>query len=220
MKPCPIRNVPQGTAMGTGRLNMKRSTCSAVAEQRRGSSNFAARVCLCLTAFLVLGAVSASAQSTAVPPTTAIQILGVSPTTPAPSNPPTAPVGGIILYGSKISPITLQPVRHLWVGDSNFGMCRMDPDIDAGNAAIAAAPAGSPSPFFVNIETCPFKLNGISVTGGPMAFDPTSNKIYLTDEQTNAEAILRIGYIPTGDSGDGTLDFNSIFSMTGNITGT
>lgn len=205
--------------MGTGRLNMKRSTCSAVAEQRRGSSNFATRVCLCLTVFLVLGAVSASAQSTAVPPTTAIQILGVSPTTPAPSNPPTAPVGGIILYGSNISPITLQPVRHIWIGDSNFGMCRVDPDIDTANAAMAAAPAGSPSPFNVNIETCPFKLNGLSVTGGPMAFDPTNNKVYLTDEQTNAEAILRIGYLPTGDSGEGALDFNSIFSMTGNITG-
>jgi hypothetical protein len=205
--------------MGTGRLNMKRSTCSAVAEQRRGSSNFATRVCLCLTVFLVLGAVSASAQSSAVPPTTAVQILGVSATTPTPSNPPTAAVGGIILYGSKISPITLQPVRHLWIGDSNFGMCRVDPDIDAANAAMAAAPAGSPSPFNVNIETCPFKLNGLSVTGGPMAFDPNTNKIYLTDEQTNAEAILRIGYLPTGDSGDGALDFNSIFSMTGNITG-
>jgi len=186
--------------MGTGRLNMKRSTCSAVAEQRRGSSNFATRVCLCLTVFLVLGAVSASAQSSAVPPTTAIQILGVSPTTPAPSNPPTAPVGGIILYGSNISPITLQPVRHLWIGDSNFGMCRVDPDIDTANAAMAANPA-NPSPFNVNIESCPFKLNGLSVTGGPMAFDPNTNKIYLTDEQTNAEAILRIGYLPTGGSG-------------------
>ena len=205
--------------MGTGRLNMKRSNCSAVAEQRRGSSNFATRVCLCLTVILVLGAVSASAQSSALPPTTAIQILGVSPTTPTPSNPPTAPVGGIILYGSKISPITLQPVRHLWIGDSNFGMCRVDPDIDAANAAMALPPAGSPSPFNVNIETCPFKLNGISVTGGPIAFDPNNNKIYLTDEQTNAEAILRIGYLPTGDNGDGALDFNSIFSMTGNITG-
>jgi len=205
--------------MGTGRLNMKRSTCSAVAEQRRGSRNFATRVCLCLTVFLVLGAVSASAQSTAVPPTNAIQILGVSPTSPAPSNPPTAPVGGIILYGSQISNITNQPVRHLWVGDTNFGLCRMDPDLDAGLKAIADAPAGSPSPFSLTVTTCPFKLNGLSVTGGPMAFDPLTNKLYLTDEQTNAEAILRIGYLPTGDNGQGTLDLASLFSMTGNITG-
>ena len=52
-----------------------------------------------------------------------------------------------------------------------------------------------------------------------MAFDPNTNKVYLTDEQTNAEAILRIGYDPTGDSGQGTLDLTSVFSMTGNITG-
>jgi hypothetical protein len=204
--------------MGTGRLNMKRSTCSAVAKQRRGKSNIAARVCICLTVLLVLGAVSASAQSTAVPPTNALQILGISPGTPAPSNPPTAPVGGIILYGSQISPITNQPVRHFWLGDTNFGLCRVDPDIDAAMAAIAAAPA-APSPFSVTITTCPFKLNGISVTGGPMAFDPINNKLYLTDEQTNAEAILRIGYLPTGDNGQGSLDFASVFSMTGNITG-
>ncbi len=198
---------------------MKRSTCSAVAEQRRGSSNFATRVCLCLTVLLVLGAVSASAQSSAVPPTSAVQILGISPTTPSPSNPPTAPVGGIILYGSQISPITNQPVRHLWVGDTNFGMCRVDPDIDTAVAQMAAAPAGSPSPFSITITTCPFKLNGLSVTGGPMAFDPNTNKVYLTDEQTNAEAILRIGYLPTGDNGQGSLDLTTLFSMTGNITG-
>jgi Fibronectin type III domain len=204
--------------MGTGRLNMKRSTCSAVAKQRRGKSSIAARVCICLTVLLVLGAVSASAQSTAVPPTSTAQILGVSPTTPAPSLPPTAPVGGIILYGSQISNITNQPVRHFWIGDSNFGLCRVDPDIDTAMAALAAAPL-APSPFSVTINTCPFKLNGISVTGGPMAFDPINNKLYLTDEQTNAEAILRLGYDPTADSGQGAIDLTSVFSMTGNITG-
>ena len=117
---------------------MTRSTCSAVAEQgKRRGSNVAARVCICLTVLLVLAAVSASAQSTAVPPTGTIQILGISPATPAPSNPPTAPQGGIILYGSSISPITNQPVRHLWIGDSNFGLCRIDPDLDSGLATIA-----------------------------------------------------------------------------------
>ena len=85
-------------------------------------------------------------------------------------------------------------------------------------AAIAAAP-GVASPFAVTITSCPFKLNGLSVTGGPMAFDPINNKLYLTDEQTNAEAILRLGYLPTGDNGEGALDFSSFFSMAGNITG-
>ena len=198
---------------------MTRSTCSAVAElgKRRGS-NVAARVCICLTVLLVLAAVSASAQSTAVPPTSAIQILGIGPLTPAPSNPPTAPVGGIILYGSLISPITNQPVRHLWIGDSNFGMCRIDPDIDSGLATMALTPGG-PSPFTVTISTCPFKLNGLSVTGGPMAFDPITNFLYLTDEQTNSQGIFRLGYLPTGDSGQGQLDFNNVLPLAGNITG-
>ena len=198
---------------------MKRSTCSAVAElgKRRGS-NVAARVCICLTVLLVLAAVSASAQSTAVPPTGTIQILGISPATPAPSNPPTAPQGGIILYGSLISPITNQPVRHLWIGDSNFGVCRIDPDIDSGLATMALTPGG-PSPFTVTIATCPFKLNGLSVTGGPMAFDPNTNFFYLTDEQTNSQGIFRLGYLPTGDGGQGQLDFNNVLPLAGNITG-
>ncbi len=203
---------------------MKRSTCSAVARQRRGKSSIAARACFCLTVLLVLAAVSASAQSTAVPPTTAFQSLGVSPSTPAPSNPPTAPVGGIILYGNKLVNGVQTPVRHLWAGDSNFGICRIDPDIDTGNAQIAAALAANPlvtppSPFFFNINTCPFKLNGLSVTGGPMAFDPKTSNLYLTDEQTNSEGIFRIGFDPTGDSGDGALNFDSIFAMAGSITG-
>ena len=203
---------------------MKRSTCSAVARQRRGKSSIAARACFCLTVLLVLAAVSASAQSNAVPPTTAFQILGISPSTPASSNPPTAPAGGIILYGNKLVNGVQTPVRHLWIGDSNFGICRMDPDIDTGNAQIAAALAANPlvtpsSPFFINIETCPFKLNGISVTGGPMAFDPMTSNLYLVDEQTNSEGIFRLGFDPTGDSGDGLLNLNSIFAMAGSITG-
>jgi hypothetical protein len=192
---------------------MTRSTCSAVAEQgKRRGSNIAARVCICLTFLLVLAAVSASAQSTAVPPTGTIQILGISPVTPAPSNPPTAPQGGIILYGS-LNPATGRPFRHLWIGDSNFGLCRIDPDLDTPIVA------GAPSPFTVTISTCPFKLNGLSVTGGPLAFDPNTNNIYLTDEQTNSEGIFRIGYLPTGDGGHGALDFNNVFAMAGNITG-
>jgi Fibronectin type III domain/Domain of unknown function DUF11 len=193
---------------------MTRSTCSAVAElgKRRGS-NIAARVCICLTILLVLAAVPASAQSTGVPPTGTIQILGISPATPAPSNPPTAPQGGIILYGSTINPNTGRPYRHLWIGDSNFGLCRIDPDLDT------PVPAGAPSPFNVTVATCPFKVNGLSVTGGPLAFDPTTSNLYLTDEQTNSEGIFRIGFLPSGDGGHGSLDFNNIFAMAGNITG-
>src|SRR6185312_16122917 len=204
--------------MGTGRHNMTRSTCPAAKQgPQRWGSNIVARVCISLTAILLLATVFANAQTNAVPPTTTAQILGTVPGSPAPSNPPTAPTGGIILYGSAISPMTGQPVRHLWIGDTNFGLCRVDPDIDSALAALAVNPTAAA--FAVNIETCPFKLNGLSVTGGPLAFDPTTNNLYLVDEQTNSEGIFRLGFLPTGDGGQGALDFNSIFAMAGNITG-
>ncbi|HYX52654.1 MAG TPA: fibronectin type III domain-containing protein [Candidatus Limnocylindrales bacterium] len=123
-----------------------------------------------------------------------------------------------MLYGSRISPITGQPVRHLWIGDTNFGLCRIDPDIDQGLATMAANPM-LPSPFQVTITTCPFKLNGLSVTGGPMAYDPTTNNLYLVDEQTNSEGIFRLGFLTAGDGGEGAIDFNNIFAMAGAITG-
>jgi hypothetical protein len=198
---------------------MTRSTCSAVAGQgKRSGRIFASRVCICLIVLLVFAGVFASAQTTAVPPTSTIQVLGISPTTPAPSNPPTAPVGGIILYGSNISAITHQPVRHFWIGDTNFGICRVDPDIDSANQFMAANP-GQPSPYNITVSSCPFKVNGLSVTGGPMAFDPKTNSLYLTDEQTNSEGIFRLGYLPTGDSGEGAIDFNNVLPLAGNITG-
>lgn len=198
---------------------MTRSTCSAVAGQgKRSGRNFASRVCICLIVLLVFAGVFASAQTTAVPPTSTIQVLGISPTTPSPSNPPTAPVGGIILYGSNISPITNQPVRHFWIGDTNFGICRVDPDIDTAQQFMAANP-GQPSPYNITVSTCPFKLNGLSVTGGPMAFDSKNNVLYLTDEQTNSEGIFRMGYLPTGDNGEGAIDFNNILPLAGEITG-
>jgi len=197
---------------------MTRSTCPAAKQgPQRWGSNIVARVCISLTAILLLATVFANAQSNAVPPTSAVQILGTVPGSPAPSNPPTAPTGGIILYGSAISPISGQPVRHLWIGDTNFGLCRVDPDIDSGLAALALNPTAAA--FAVNIETCPFKLNGLSVTGGPMAFDPNTNNLYLVDEQTNSEGIFRLGFLPSGDGGQGALDFNNIFAMAGNITG-
>ena len=52
-----------------------------------------------------------------------------------------------------------------------------------------------------------------------MAFDPATNFLYMTDEQTNSEGIFRLGYLPTGDNGQGSLDFNNVFAMVGAITG-
>jgi hypothetical protein len=119
----------------------------------------------------------------------------------------TAPLGGIILTGTGISPITGQPFRHLWVSDATSGLCRVDPDLD------------SPGPYAMNLQTCPFKINGASVTGGPLAFDPTRNFLYFADEQRASQGVIRIGFIPSGDNGHGFLDFGSVFIMGGNTTG-
>jgi len=163
--------------------------------------------------------VTANAQTLITPPSTTIQYLGV----PNPQNNTaaavTAPLGGIILKGTAISPVTGQPFRHLWVDDATSGICRIDPDLD------------SPGPYAINLQTCPFKVNGASITGGPMSFDPTphfldpanptvaTNYLYFADEQRASEGIMRIGYIASGDSGHGFLNFDSLFIMGGSTTG-
>jgi hypothetical protein len=168
---------------------------------------------------LMLAVVTASAQTIVTPNTTTIQYLGV----PNPQNNTaaavTAPLGGIILKGTAISPATGQPVRHLWVDDATSGICRIDPDLD------------TPGPYAINLQTCPFKINGASITGGPMSFDPTphfldpanptvaTNYLYFADEQRASEGIIRIGYLASGDSGQGFLNFASVFIMGGSTTG-
>lgn len=168
---------------------------------------------------VMLAIVTASAQTLVTPPTTTIQYLGV----PNPQNNSaaavTAPLGGIILKGTAINPATGVPFRHLWVDDATSGICRIDPDLD------------TPGPYAINLQTCPFKINGASITGGPMSFDPTphfldpanptvaTNYLYFADEQRASEGIMRIGYLASGDSGHGLLNFASLFVMGGSTTG-
>jgi hypothetical protein len=167
----------------------------------------------------MLAIVTANAQTPVTPPSTTIQYLGV----PNPQNNTaaavTAPLGGIILKGTAINPATGVPFRHLWVDDATSGICRIDPDLD------------SPGPYAINLQTCPFKVNGASITGGPMSFDPTphfldpanptvaTNYLYFADEQRASEGIIRIGYLPSGDGGHGFLNFASVFIMGGSTTG-
>jgi hypothetical protein len=173
----------------------------------------------CLVTILMLAIVTANAQTIVTPPTTTVQFLGVPNPQGTTDAAVTAPLGSIILTGTALSPATGQPERHLWVADATAGICRVDPDLD------------SPGPYAMNLQTCPFKINGASITGGPMAFDPTShffdptnptiatNYLYFVDEQRASQGIMRIGYLATGDSGHGFLDFNSLFVMAGNTTG-
>jgi uncharacterized repeat protein (TIGR01451 family) len=167
----------------------------------------------------MLAIVTANAQTIVTPPTTTVQFLGVPNPQGTTDAAVTAPLGSIILKGTALSPATGQPERHLWVADATSGICRVDPDLD------------SPGPYAINLQTCPFKINGASITGGPMAFDPTprfldpanptiaTNYLYFVDEQRASQGIMRIGYQATGDSGHGFLNFASVFVMAGNTTG-
>lgn len=162
-----------------------------------------ARVLLCFLLF-AFATLTAIAQTNINPPTTSVQFGGTPNAENIVSN-FTAPGGGIILTGTAISAFTGKPIRYLWVGDGNFGLCRVDPEIDV------------PGTHSVNLGTCPFKLNGASITGGPMAFDPNTNFLYLADIR-NSQGVFRMKYDPTGDNGNGFLDFTSIFAMAGNPT--
>jgi hypothetical protein len=198
---------------------MRSSKRTTAAEGRNSVRVFSGRTLFCLVTILMLAIVTASAQTNVTPNTTTIQYLGV----PNPQNNTaaavTAPLGGIILKGTAINPGTGQPFRHLWVDDATSGICRIDPDLD------------SPGPYAINLQTCPFKINGASITGGPMSFDPTphfldpvnptvaTNYLYFADEQRASEGIMRIGYLASGDSGQGFLNFASLFVMGGSTTG-
>src|SRR5947209_18395702 len=116
---------------------------------------------LCFVILFAFAALSASAQTdiTATTTTTTVQYLGIPNPQNTTDNAVTAPLGGIILKGTGISPVTGQPFRHLWVADATSGLCRVDPDID------------TPGPSKMNMQTCPFKINGASITGAPMHFD-------------------------------------------------
>ncbi len=198
---------------------MSSSTRTTAAQGKNCVQTLSARNLFCLVTILMLAIVTANAQTLITPPSTTIQYLGV----PNPQNNTaaavTAPLGGIVLKGTATSPVTGQPFRHLWVADATAGICRIDPDLD------------SPGPYAINLETCPFKINGASITGGPMAFDPTphfldpanptiaTNYLYFADEQRSSQGIMRIGYLASGDSGHGLLNFASLFVMGGNTTG-
>ncbi|MGC2695473.1 MAG: fibronectin type III domain-containing protein [Candidatus Angelobacter sp.] len=154
----------------------------------------------CMVVLLGLATIIASAQTTVNPTTNTIQFAG----TPDAQSPIAGPNGGVVLYGAAISPVTNQPVRHLWVADGTAGICRMDPDLD------------SPGPYAINPRMCPFSLT--KVTGGAMAFDGTRNLLYFVDGKSATRGVFRISYLASSDNGNGSLDFSSTFSMGGNTS--
>jgi hypothetical protein len=159
-------------------------------------------VCVCSLAFALFASMPAGAQ----PGTTTVQNGG----SPNASNPQiisnyTVPRSGIVLSGTALNAHGF-PVRHLWVGDNVLGFCRVDPDLD------------TPGIRAINPNTCPFKLNGLSLVGGPASYDPATNFLYIADARRSL-GIFRLKYDPTADSGNGNIDLTSIFGMAGNASG-
>ncbi len=160
----------------------------------------ALQVAVCLVLIFALAAGYAGAQTAVSPTTSTVQIAG----TPDALSPITGPNGGVILYGTAISPVTNQPVRHLWVADGTAGICRVDPDLD------------SPGPYAINSSACPFSTT--KLVGGAMAFDSTRNLLYFVDNRSATRGVFRVSYLPSADNGNGSLDFSTTFSMGGNTT--
>ncbi len=158
-------------------------------------------VCFCLMVLILLATTAANAQTT-----TTVQAGGTpNAATPQVVSNFTIPRAAIVMNGTALN-ANGSPVRHLWVGDNVFGMCRLDPDLD------------TPGIKAINPNTCPFKILGLSVTGGPMSYDPVNKFVYLSDVRKSL-GVFRIKFDPTADGGQGLLDLTSIFAMAGNQTG-
>ena len=174
-----------------------RSSAWTTAAERGVCSVLSARVLLIVLALIALAILPASAQTSVNPTTNTILFSGQNNT---------APQGAIVLYGSAISSITGQPVRHLWVSDSFLSPCRMDPELDA------------PGPWTINSATCSYAINrggGAIPLGGPFAYDPANKFLYFVDNNTASQGVIRIGYDPTGDNGQGALDLTHAFTLAG-----
>lgn len=53
-----------------------------------------------------------------------------------------------------------------------------------------------------------------------MAFDSADNLLYFVDNQAkNSQGVFRLNYHPEADTGNGSLDVQSLFSMAGAPTG-
>lgn len=175
---------------------MRSSTRTASAEQGSCGQLISARVWFCFVILLAFAAV-AGAQTPVAPTTNTILFSGQGNT---------APQGAIVLYGSAISAFTGQPVRHLWVADSAFSICRMDPELDA------------PGPWTINNLSCTYSVNrggGAIPLGGPFAYDPAHKFLYFVDNNTASQGVIRIGFNPGGDGGHGALDFTTAFTLAG-----
>ena len=116
------------------------------------------------------------------------------------------PGGGVVLTGSAINPSTGSAFRHLWSADAVNGLCRLDPDLDTQAAHT------------LNLATCVSAIQGVALSGGAVAFDPSTNDLYLVDGGGKL-GIFRLHFIPTEDNGHGSFDTVHQEVLGGSISG-
>jgi uncharacterized repeat protein (TIGR01451 family) len=122
----------------------------------------------------------------------------------------TAPTSGVILSGTAVSAITGQPVRHLWYGDPVSGICRIDPEVDAVIPAV-----GGIGGHFTNPVTCTGTLGKAAFTPSQIAYDPNTQTLYAGSSSKTNLGVIRLQYIPSGDSGQGLINPLTVTSLIG-----
>jgi hypothetical protein len=105
----------------------------------------------------------------------------------------TGAFGAVVLNGSGINPATGNFFRYLWTADPTNGVCRLDPDID------------TPGVHGINSATCLTTAAGAAINAGQLSFDATTNNIYAVDLSGKSNGILRLHFVPSGDSGHGLI---------------
>jgi uncharacterized repeat protein (TIGR01451 family) len=166
-------------------------------------------------AVLFAFAITASAQSVAPTPTTATLWGGTQDFSAFGLSSLTSPSSGVILKGTAISGFTGRPVRHMWYGDASNGLCRIDPEMD--DPGVSTIPGIG---YHNNVQrTCIATIQKTAFVPGQIAYDSATNTLYATNIGRTNSGIVRLHYIPSGDSGQGTIDPIHVEVLMGTQTG-
>lgn len=103
------------------------------------------------------------------------------------------PNAGAVLAGTALNSNTGRPVRHLWSGDNDNGLCRLDPDVD------------TPGSHAINPATCIKLAAGIKLVPGQAVFDGATNLLYVIDAAGKSTGVFRFHYTPGAGNGHGAM---------------
>ena len=168
----------------------------------------------CLALLLALTASTASAQNVTEinTPTTTTLLAGTQDFVQFGLSSLTFPASGVILPGTAISKFTGRPERHLWYGDSSNGFCRIDPELDDPNLSQPSPGIGR---FNNIITTCVGSIQAGAFVPMQVTYDASTNTLYAADIPRTANGLIRMHYLPAGDSGHGAVDPIHIESLMG-----